>query len=139
MEKRQGERSGGCSESRLLGLIARRIYFTLQIYGGALMAATREFLKSFLFLKPSRSKSGEAFLEGVEPRSSVRRRVQDLLEFVSLSLAPPVHGVLHFTLCRKTRRSCQPEEWSFGNHMVESQYPRAGVGFRSNWWLCSTL
>ena len=35
--------------------------------------------------------------------------------------------------------SCQPEEWSFGNHMVESQYPGAGVGFRANWWLCSTL
>ncbi|CAN7002494.1 unnamed protein product [Brassica oleracea var. botrytis] len=61
MEKRRGERSGGCSKSRLLGLIACRIYFPLQIYGGALMAAARELLRSFLPLKPSRSKSDEAF------------------------------------------------------------------------------
>lgn len=86
MEKRQGERSGGCSESRLLGLIARRIYFTLQIYGGALMAATREFLKSFLLLKPSRSKSGEAFLEGVEPRSVVVAPICRLVGEHSLDL-----------------------------------------------------
>ncbi|KAJ4917091.1 Uncharacterized protein Rs2_02641 [Raphanus sativus] len=71
MEKRRGERSGGCSESRLLGLIARLIYFPLQIYGGALMAAAHGLLRSFLLLEPSGPKVVRCFLEGVEHWSVV--------------------------------------------------------------------
>ncbi|KAF2560202.1 hypothetical protein F2Q70_00018013 [Brassica cretica] len=100
MEKRRGERSGGCSESRLLGLIACRIYFPLQIYGGALMAAARELLRSFLLLKPSRSKSDEA-PSVVLPKET---RAGALGVFFALSSSSS-HGVLHFTPCRKTRHS----------------------------------
>ncbi|KAF3539731.1 hypothetical protein F2Q69_00024058 [Brassica cretica] len=139
MEKRRGERSGGCSKSRLLGLIACRIYFPLQIYGGALMAAARELLRSFLPLKPSRSKSDEA-PPVVLPKET---RAGALGVCFALSSSSS-HGVLHFTPCRKIRHSkptrvgsCQPEEWSFGNHMVESQYPGAALAKVRFWIRCS--